>query len=102
LVSAARLTLQERFEIQSYKAGQNLHNEEHQEGEYQRRLEIFEFSCVECQWNREEKGCKVESELTDGDFPRSGLKTKIEHNLRRDAVDGAVEKPSFDSEGEDG
>jgi hypothetical protein len=99
LVRAVTLALQELPKI---RAGRDVHNEEYQKGEYQRRFEILEFLCVQCQWNREEKRGKVERELADGNFPRSGLKPEVEHDLRRDAVNGAVEDPSFDAESEDG
>lgn len=40
--------------------------------------------------------------MADRDFPGSRLESKVEHDLRCYAVNGAVEKPSFDGEGEDG
>lgn len=82
--------------------GKSLHNEEHREGEDKRRFKIFEFSRVQRQGNGEEQRCEVEGELTDRNLPGSGLESKVEHDLRCDAVDGAVEEPSFDSEGKYG
>lgn len=41
-------------------------------------------------------------ELPDADVPRVALEAQAEHDLRRDAVDGGVEDPAFDGEGERG
>jgi len=37
--------------------------------------------------------------LTNRDTPSVVLEAKVEHNSRRNTVDGAVEYPSFDSKG---
>ena len=43
----------------------------------------------------------MEGELADGDVPRRRLEAEVEDYLGRDAIDGAVEEPALDGEGED-
>ena len=45
---------------------------------------------------------QLEAELADGDRPGVGREAELEDYLRHDGVDGAVEDPALDREGEHG
>lgn len=77
-------------------------DEEDGEGCEERGAQVFVRGRVEGDGDAGRDGHGVEAELADGDAPCGRLEAEVQHDLRRDGVDGAVEDPAFYCEGGDG
>ncbi len=80
--------------------GGDLHNKEDGECYHQGRLQIFEARRVPRNNKGEKENDALEGQLPNGDLPGSVLEPEIQHDLRDDGVNGAVENPAFYCEGE--
>lgn len=77
-------------------------DEEDDEAEEERRAQVLVARAVPGDGDGEEEDGEQVGELADGDAPGVGFPAEAQDHLRRDGVDGRVEDPAFDGEGEDG